>query len=330
MSRIVITGANGQLGCEIRRVLAPRHELFPFDHLGCDLRSPQAIAKLFADHKPEIVINCAAFTEVDRAELDPPGAFAVNALGPMYLAEQCAATNALLIQYSTDYVFAGDKPKPYKEADPTGPINVYGASKLAGENYIRRICPRHLILRTAWLYGAGGRRSFVKTMLAKGIERPPGNEPLRVVDDSIGNPTCTTDVARVTSDLIDRHPVAGPLTPPAVADAAAASNAPAPTESGLSAVPHAIHAADGNEPLTGTFHVTCRGEASWYEFASRILTQCGSDRAIEPCSSTDMPRPAKRPVNCRLDNSLLRQVGITPPRDWRDALDDFLRTHPDG
>lgn len=291
MARIAITGAAGQLASELRRILAARHELFPCDHHGCDLRSPEAIRKLYADCRPEIVINCAAFTEVDRAELDPPGAFAVNALGPMYLAEQARDSGALLIQYSTDYVFSGDKPKPYKEADPTGPINVYGSSKLAGENYIRRICPKHLILRTAWLYGAGGRRSFVKTMLAKGIERPPGNEPLRVVDDSIGNPTCTIDVARVTSDLIDLQ-------------------------------------AQGQQ--TGTFHVSSRGEASWYEFASRILTQCGSDRAIEPCSSADMPRPAKRPVNCRLDNGLLRKIGVEPPRDWRDALDDFLRTHPDG
>ncbi|MGH7145264.1 MAG: dTDP-4-dehydrorhamnose reductase [Planctomycetota bacterium] len=291
MSRIAITGAKGQLGVELHRLLAVHHEVTAVDHAGCDLRSPEQIRKLFAEARPEVLINCAGFTEVDRAELDPPGAFSVNALGPMYLAEQARDAGALLIQFSTNYVFQGDKPKPYKEADPTGPINVYGASKLAGENYVRRICPRHLILRTAWLYGAGGRRSFVKTMLAKGIERPPGNEPLRVVDDQVGNPTCAVDVARVTRDLIERNREA---------------------------------------QVTGTFHVTCRGEASWYEFASRILTQSGSDRAIEPCSSADMARPAKRPANGRLDNGLLRKMGVESPRDWRDALDQFLREHPDG
>jgi len=197
-SSIVITGAAGMLGRTLVRRLAHR-PLQAFNRSQLDLVDLDATDAVIAAIKPKTVLNCAAMTAVDRCESERDAAYAGNAVSAANLARSCEKHGARLIHFSTDYVFAGDLDRPYHEADQPAPRTVYGASKLAGEDAIRELCGRHLIVRTAWLYGPGG-PSFVHTMLRLGALAGP---PLTVVDDQIGNPTSTDAVATVVDRLID-------------------------------------------------------------------------------------------------------------------------------
>jgi dTDP-4-dehydrorhamnose reductase len=197
--RILLTGATGQVGWELRRTLAPLGEVRALDRFGLDLADVPTLVASVRALQPDVIVNSAAYTAVDKAESERDLAFAVNATAPRVLAEEAKRIGAYLVHYSTDYVFDGEKSAPYAEDDPTGPINVYGESKLAGERAIAAAGGRHLILRTSWVYGPRG-KNFYLTMLRLARERPE----LRVVDDQIGAPTSSLAIARATADLIGK------------------------------------------------------------------------------------------------------------------------------
>lgn len=195
--RILLTGATGQVGWELRRTLAPLGEVKFFDRFGLDLADTPPLVATVRALQPEVIVNAAAYTAVDKAESERDLAFAVNATAPRVLAEEAKRIGALLVHYSTDYVFDGEKAAPYVEEDATAPINVYGESKLAGERAIERSGCRHLTLRTSWVYGPRG-RNFYLTMLRLAKERPE----LKVVDDQVGAPTSSLEIARATATLL--------------------------------------------------------------------------------------------------------------------------------
>ena len=280
--RIAITGARGQLGRTLCRRLAD-YDVLATDIEEMDIRDPSAVDSILGEFRPEVTIHCAAMTDVDKCETEKELAFALNAEGTANVARACAAKGSRLITISTDYIFSGELGRPYNEDDEPGPRTVYGASKLEGERLVRKLCPDHVILRVAWLYGPGG-PSFVKTMLK--LLREEG-KPLKVVDDQIGNPTSTDAAVDVVAELL-------------------------------------------STPFTGTMHCTCEGEATWFEFADAIREQTGAIRELLPCTSEEFPRPAPRPQNSRLDNRVLRQSGLPQMLPWRDALAQFLASHPEG
>jgi dTDP-4-dehydrorhamnose reductase len=199
--KILLTGRTGQVGWELAPRLAPLGEVTALDRLAVDLANPGAIRARVREHRPDVIVNAAAYTAVDRAESEPGRAGAINALGPAVLAEEAKTFGALLIHYSTDYVFDGTKPVPYTEDDEPNPLNVYGRTKLEGERAIRASGCRHLILRTSWVYASRG-HNFLLTMLRLGAERPE----LRVVDDQRGAPTWARDIAAATVRLLAQPP----------------------------------------------------------------------------------------------------------------------------
>lgn len=281
MARILLIGRNGQVGHELLQTLAPLGEVLATDRASLDLGDEAAVRARVRPLRPALIVNAAAYTAVDKAESEAESAFAVNGRAPGILAEEAAALGAWLIHYSTDYVFAGDKPEgAYTEDDPTGPINVYGRSKLAGEAAITRAGVPHLILRTSWVYGPHG-ANFVKTIVRKARER----EQLRIIADQRGAPTSSRLIAEVTAQLIPR-----------------------------------LLGANGHG-FSGIYHLQSAGEASWYDFATAIVDQLRSQNAgsvrcreIEPIPTFAYPTPAKRPANSRLDcGKLQKAFGLRLP-----------------
>ncbi|MCC6611337.1 MAG: dTDP-4-dehydrorhamnose reductase [Burkholderiales bacterium] len=198
--KILLTGRNGQVGYELERAFAPLGEVFTFDHRQLDLADPAAIVSRVRNVGPDVIVNAAAYTAVDRAESEPETAFLVNAAGPGFLAAEAKALGALLVHYSTDYVYDGTKASPYVETDAPNPLSVYGQSKLAGDRAIQAAGCRYLILRTSWVYGPRGHNFFL-TMLRLARER----EELRVVDDQRGAPTSSIALAAATAAILRRH-----------------------------------------------------------------------------------------------------------------------------
>jgi dTDP-4-dehydrorhamnose reductase len=199
--RLLITGKNGQVGGEFALLYRSRADVILAGRDECDLASEQSIRDLVRRVQPNVIINPAAYTAVDQAEREPELCFAINAAAPRVLAEEAARLGALLVHYSTDYVFDGHKPEPYLESDAIHPVSVYGASKAAGEAAIAEVACRYLVLRTSWVYRAQG-KNFLRTMLRLGAERPE----LRVVDDQIGAPTSAAAIAAATAQLVQQHP----------------------------------------------------------------------------------------------------------------------------
>ena len=199
--KILVTGAGGQLGQDCVHVLGPEHTIYAFASRELDIASERQVRERMALVRPEVVINCAAYTGVDASESNQEQCWRVNAQGPAYLAATCTEHAARLLHVSTDYVFAGDKPvpHPYTEADPVAPLSEYGRSKLAGEEAIRAACANHLIIRTAWLYGIGG-RNFLKTMLRLAVSNP--ERTIRVVNDQYGSLTWTLRLAGQIRELL--------------------------------------------------------------------------------------------------------------------------------
>jgi len=280
--RVLVTGAKGMLGRTVTARLTG-HECVGVDLDDFNIADAAAADRAIGQFRPNAIIHCAAMTAVDACESQVDEAFTANAIGSANVAVAAHRYSARLIAISTDYVFAGDLDRPYDEFDVTGPRTVYGQSKLAGENAVRTHCPDHLIARIAWLYGAGG-PSFLHTMLKLGAQN---DEPLKVVDDQIGNPTSTNAVADRLAMLLDY-------------------------------------------PLAGTVHLTCEGQASWYEFTREIFLLAGLTRDVQPCGSDQYPRPAPRPANSRLEKRVLRLHGLPAMPQWRDALTSFLKDHPHG
>jgi dTDP-4-dehydrorhamnose reductase len=287
---VLLTGANGQLGWEVaRRAGGAGLDARSLAHAELDIADRAKVGEVVAAVAPKVVINAAAYTAVDKAESERERAFAVNRDGAAHLADACAAAGAALIHVSTDYVFDGTKQGAYVETDPVGPLGVYGASKLAGEEAVRARAPRHVILRTAWVYGVHG-ANFVKTMLRLARERPE----LRVVDDQRGCPTAAGDLAEAALAIAGRI-VAGTVP------------------------------ADG----FGTFHCVGDGEITWCGFAREIMAQAGPRLGKPPPSVTaittaDYPTPARRPANSVLDCGKLARVYGLSLRPWRVALAEVL------
>jgi dTDP-4-dehydrorhamnose reductase len=293
--KLLVVGHLGQVGVELQRTLAPLGELALADKESVDLAKPATIRDLVRRTCPDVVVNAAAYTAVDRAESEPELAQAVNGIAPGVLAEEATRRGALLIHYSTDYVFDGSKPSPWVESDEPKPINVYGESKLAGEKAVAAAGGRHYVLRTSWVYAAHG-SNFLKTILRLAWER----EELRIVDDQIGAPTSAPAIAEATARVI-------------LADI--------DLESGAERKAH---------PEYGLYHLTCRGETSWFGFAQEFLGRAAArlpGRRMARCvpiSSSEYPLAARRPRNSVLSNEKLREsFGIELP-EWRAALREVL------
>lgn len=267
-------------------------DVVAFDHASLNLASPDQIRARVRETAPHVIINAGAYTAVDRAESERDLAMAINALAPGILAEEASRVNAILVHYSTDYVFDGSKASPWDETDPTNPLNVYGATKLAGEDAIREAGGRYLIFRTSWVYGPHG-KNFLLTMLRLGRER----DSLNVVDDQIGAPTTSIELARATNAIVtgilaDRFGTAS--------------------------------------EWAGVYHMTCSGSVSWCGFAKAIFARApdmlnGKNPKINAITTSEFPTPAARPRNSVLSNEKLHYrfgVRLAP---WESALDEVLK-----
>lgn len=286
---ILLTGAGGQVAWEIeRRVARFGFSVKALTEVELDITDAKKVSGQIAAAAPRIVINGAAYTAVDKAESDRALAFAVNRDGPGHLAAACFARNIPLIHISTDYVFDGASREPYTEEDVTGPLGVYGESKLAGEAAVRAFLDRHIIVRTAWVYGVHG-HNFVKTMLRLGRER----EVLRVVDDQRGSPTFAGDLAEALLVLSRRLL--------------------------KEALP---------EQAYGTFNYTGGGAVTWHGFAEKIFELAGREFGrppkVEPISTAAYPTPAKRPASSVLDCSKIARIHGIMQRPWEDGLKEML------
>lgn len=291
---ILLLGANGQLGQELQRALAPLGTIVATTRSGAlpdgsaceiaDFDRPASLTALLDRVRPTVVVNAAAYTAVDRAEEDRDAAFRANAEALGVLARWCAQAGVSLVHYSTDYVFDGQGTRPYREDDATAPLGVYGASKLAGEEAIRAAGGRHLIFRTAWVY-ASHSANFLRTMLRVGVDR----DVLRVVADQIGTPTPAALIAEVTAQALQHEGA-----------------------------------------LSGTWHLTATGETSWHGFAEAIFAEAVVagvlPRAprVEAITTAEYPTPARRPAYSHLDVAKVEHdFGITLP-SWQEGLKRVL------
>ena len=294
--RVLVTGARGQVGAALARMLAGRAEVIAHTRDTLDLAKPESIAARVHEARPAVIVNAAAYTAVDRAESDEASARAVNAVAPGVLGEEARRVGALLVHYSTDYVFDGTKSAPYVENDAPHPLNVYGRTKLEGEQAIAGSGAAYIVLRTSWVYGPDG-GNFVRTMLRLAGER----EELRVVDDQRGAPTSSLQLARATLELLG----AGKAL-----DADAIGKA---------------------KDAAGLYHATAAGATTWCGFAQAIFEEWArrarapfrAPRVI-PIATRDYPTPARRPANSLLDSSRLARAFGVSLGPWREALGETL------
>jgi dTDP-4-dehydrorhamnose reductase len=275
----------------LQRSFADTAQVIACDRNTLDLSSPEQIRARVREAAPDVIINAGAYTAVDRAESEPELARAINAHAPGVFAEEAQRAGALLVHYSTDYVFNGRKPGPWTEIDPTEPLNVYGTTKLAGEEAIQKACSRYLIFRTSWVYGPHG-KNFVFTMLRLGRER----DTLKVVDDQIGAPTSSIEIANATQKITQ----------------------------GLLGGKFGKHA-----DWAGIYNMTCAGAVSWCGFARAIFSHApqlldGKAPQVVAIPSSEFPTPATRPLNSVLVNGkLVHRFGVQLA-GWEDALDNVL------
>ena len=299
---ILLLGANGQLGHALREPLAAMARLTCATRSGTlddgsicarvDLADSQSLVNALAASDAEIIVNAAAYTAVDRAEDEPELADRINHLAVAEIAAWAARNNALVVHYSTDYVFDGSSDRPWHESDPTSPLSVYGRSKLAGEQALRASGAQHLIFRTAWVYAARG-QNFLRTMLRLADER----DELRVVDDQIGAPTPARWVAQTTASVLQRW--------------------------------SAMDKQD-RETASGTYHLTASLRCSWFAFATAIMDEAHRNGLIKripkltPIAGADYPTRAQRPAFSVLDNTKLALVFGQQSRPWRDGLHEVI------
>jgi dTDP-4-dehydrorhamnose reductase len=288
--RILLIGANGQVGWELRRTLATLGDVISASLEGeygpaIDLLDASSLARLVHATAPDAVVNAAAYTAVDKAETDPATAQRINADAVGELGDMLAERGTPIIHYSTDFVFSGTLDRPYTEEDAPSPLNVYGETKLGGEQALLNSGARALIFRTSWVYGARG-ANFLLTILKLLRER----DELRIVDDQIGSPTWSRMLAEVTAQVLYRV-LQGELD---------------------------------LEQVGGLYHLTGSGQVSWFGFANAILETTGLDANLIPIPSSDYPAPARRPLYSVLDNGLFqRTFGLAMP-DWRLSLEQCL------
>lgn len=287
--KLLVTGARGQVGWELARNLMPLGEVVAVDSAECNLAEPQNLRSLLDRVHPDVIVNAAAYTAVDKAESEEQQAMLVNAAAVGTMGEWAKQANALLVHYSTDYVFDGSKAAAYVETDEPCPVGAYGRSKLAGERVLEQSGCDHLILRTSWVFASRG-HNFVRTMLRLARER----KELKVIDDQIGAPTWARNIADATAHIVRR----------------------------------AQQERQQHDFVSGIFNLTSAGETSWHGFtraildgaASRGLLDAGQLPQLYPIPTEAYPLPAPRPKNSRLAGGKLNQrFGVSLPH-WQDAL----------
>jgi dTDP-4-dehydrorhamnose reductase len=291
--KILLTGKNGQLGFELQRALAPLGQVFAFDQEECNIADTEAIRALVRKVQPNLIINPAAYTAVDRAESQPELARAINSTAPAVFGEEAQRINAWVIHYSTDYVFDGTSSRPYRETDATNPLNVYGLTKRDGDVALQQSNAQHLIFRTSWVVGAHG-NNFAKTMIRLATER----ESLSIVADQFGAPTSAALLADITALIVARA-----------------------QREGLDAFPF------------GLYNLTAGGVTTWHAYACFVLEQAlqaGVPLQVQPqmikaITTAEYPLPAQRPANSQLDTSLFRSTfGLELP-EWQNGMHHILR-----
>jgi dTDP-4-dehydrorhamnose reductase len=289
---ILLLGANGQVGYELSRALGARDGFVALDRAGADLSRPESLRAVVLHCRPKVIINAAAYTAVDQAESEPDLARDVNAVAPGVLAKAAEEIGACIVHYSTDYVFDGRKGGAYVETDSTNPLSVYGRTKLAGEDAVRKLASRHLVFRTSWLLGVHG-RNFLKTILRLAAER----ETLNVVADQYGAPTSAELVADVTARVLQ-----------------------------------SMLSASKDDRRWGVYHLAAAGKTSWHGCARYVVQRArelgislkATPEAVVPISTVDYPAHAARPANSRLNTEKLRaEFGIKLP-DWKRDVDRIL------
>jgi dTDP-4-dehydrorhamnose reductase len=294
--RILVFGRVGQVGWELRHKLAALGEVRAVDYPEVDFTKSESLHAVVAEHDPAVIVNAVAYTAVDKAEEDEERALSINGIAPGILAEEAKKRGALLVHYSTDYVFDGSGTRPWQEEDSPAPLNAYGRTKLAGDRAIAAVGCEHLIFRTSWVYGARG-NNFLLTMLKLAQSKPE----LSVVADQVGAPTTAEGIAEVTAAVL--------------------SQVMSPAGKGL----------DGR---SGVYNLTHGGEGSWFDFAEEIFAEgaekLGTPRpAVKAITTEEFPRPAARPRNSRLSQKkLARSFGVELP-EWRVGLQlvfDTLRS----
>ncbi len=286
--KIMLTGATGQVGWELARTLLPLGEVAVIDRTRADLAEAKSLQAVIREIKPDVIVNPAAYTAVDKAETDQSKAFLINGDAPGIMAEEARKIGALLVHYSTDYVFDGTGTEPYSEQDAPNPLNVYGRSKLDGERAIQAAGGDFVILRTSWVYASRG-SNFLKTILRLAADR----EELKIVADQIGTPTWARLIAETTAHVVQQT----------------------------------LDDRRAGRFQSDIYHLTSSGETSWHGFAERILAIARSqekfvlkNKALLPIPATDYPLPANRPANSRLSvRRLEQQFGLTMPA-WDNAL----------
>ncbi len=295
--KILLFGKGGQVGWELQRSLSPLGELIALDNDSTDLcgdfTNLNGLAHTVRTVCPDLIVNAAAHTAVDKAESEPDLARTINALAPEVLATEAAKLGAWLVHYSTDYVFDGSGDRPWLESDATGPLSVYGSTKLEGETLIAQHNPRHLIFRTSWVYAARG-GNFAKTMLRLGQER----DKLTVINDQFGATTGADLIADVTAHAIRQVTQGGAMS----------------------------------DTLAGIYHLVASGETTWFDYAKHVLAQAGKVQAaikikateVTPVPSSAFPTPATRPHNSRLNTAKLQTTfGLTLP-PWQTGVNRVL------
>ncbi len=284
---ILLIGNNGQLGKELETILTPNGNIITVARPTVDLSQPDILRSVIALNQPQIIINAAAYTAVDKAESEAEQAKIINATAPLILAEESQKLKAFLIHVSTDYVFDGSCCSPYQETDATNPLSVYGKTKLAGEEAIRHTCTHHLILRTAWVYGTYGKSNFVKTMLRLGAEK----EEIRVVADQIGSPTWAKDIASAIAQIIPQ------LT---------------------TQIAGTYHYTNSGVASWYDFAVAIFEEAQQLGLPLKV-------QRVVPITTPEYPTPACRPAYSVLACEKISRVLGTHPPHWRQSLRKMLR-----
>jgi dTDP-4-dehydrorhamnose reductase len=291
--RLLVTGGSGQVGGALLRTLAPLGEVIALDRAELDLVNADSIRHAMREVQPRWVVNAGAYTAVDKAESEHELARAINTVAPGVFGEEAKKIGAAVIHFSTDYVFNGEKSTPYIETDATGPLNVYGRSKLEGERGLAASGAAHLIFRTSWVYGATG-KNFLRSILRMAQER----EVLRIVADQHGAPTWSEELARMTARAIAH----------------------------LEETAKAVSLENRVAAASGVYHATGSGETTWFAFAQAIVEEARERHpnaklaAVEPIATAEYPTPAPRPKNSRLDCGKLERTFGWRMTEWRDSV----------
>jgi dTDP-4-dehydrorhamnose reductase len=278
--RILLIGSTGMLGSDCREVLSENYEIIAPESKELDIISWDRVIETLQEVNPDIILNCAGFSNVDACETEPFKVKKVNVEGPRNLAQGAARFKCKLVHISTDYVFNGKKnvPQPYFEDDSTDPVSAYGKSKMDSEVGVRENAPDYAIVRTSWLYGRNG-ANFIHSILTNALGKKM--KPLKIINDQFGSPTWTLSVALQINELLKHD-------------------------------------------AKGTFHATSEGYCTWFDFAKIILKKLKIKVPLEPMSMADYPYVAKRPVNCILENRLLKKQGLNLMPEWEKDIKAYL------